>query len=124
TDRLLQSARTGRIALVFPKDDDLFGNVVRGASADRILAGRHLPYLLLDETSGLVGHGGGVGGRFAVRYGLCLAEFLSAPELPGGRLTCQPAGDPCPVGGGLLLPAPSDGPRLLTDPPRRPNGLV
>jgi len=123
TDRLLQSAKTGRIALVFPKDDDLFGNVVRGASADRILAGRNLPYLLLDETSGLVGHGGGVGGRFAVRYGLCLAEFLSAPELPGGRFTCQPAGDPWPVVRELLLPAPADRPAIVTDPAALPNGL-
>ena len=123
TDRLLQSAKTGRIALVFPKDDDLFGNVVRGASADRILAGRNLPYLLLDETSGLVGHGGGVGGRFAVRYGLCLADFLSAPELPGGRFTCQPAGDPWPVVRELLLPAPADRPAIVTDPAALPNGL-
>jgi len=123
TDRLLQSAKTGRIALVFPKDDDLFGNVVRGASADRILARRHLPYLLLDETSGLVGHGGGVGGRFAVRYGLCLADFLSAPELPGGRFTCQPAGDPWPVVRELLLPAPADRPAIVTDPAALPNGL-
>ena len=122
-DRLLQSAKTGRIAVVFPKDDGLFGNVVRGESAGRILTRRNMPYLLLDETSGLTGHGGGVGGRFAVRYGLCLAEFLSAPQLPGGRFTCQPSGDPWPVVRELLVPALADRLAIATDPTKLPDGL-
>jgi pimeloyl-ACP methyl ester carboxylesterase len=122
-DRLLQSTRAGRIAVVFPKDDAVFGNVVRGENANRILARGGLPYLLLDETSGLTGHGGGVGGRFAVRYGLCLAEFLSAPRLPGGRFTCQPSGDPGPVVRELLLPAAADRPAITSDPAKLPDGL-
>ena len=102
TDRILQSAKTRRIALVFPKDDAMFGNVVRGESANQILARRGLPYLLFDETTDLTGHGGGTGGRFALRYGLCLAEFLAAPDVPGGRFTC-PTSDEWTVVRELLL---------------------
>jgi hypothetical protein len=66
--------------------------------------------LLLDETSGLSGHGGGVSGRFALRYGLCLADFLAAPSLPAGRFTCPPVADDWPAVRELLLPAPEQRP--------------
>jgi len=91
TERSLRRIKTERVAVVFPKDDALFGNVIRGESANNILAARRLAYLLLDETSGLTGHAGGIGGRFALMYGLCLSEFLAAPALPAGRFTCPPA---------------------------------
>ena len=68
-------------------------DTVRGESAQAILAKRAIPYLLLDETSGFSGHGAGASGRFALRYGLCLADFLAAPSLPAGRFTCPAAGD-------------------------------
>ena len=123
TEQQLQRAKTERIAVVFPKDDSVFDNLVRGESADRILGRRNLPYLLLDETSGLTGHGGGVGGRFAVRYGLCLAEFLSTPQLPGGRFTCPPSGDPWRVVRDLLLPTLASRPAIATDPAALPGGL-
>lgn len=123
TEQQLQQAKTERVAVVFPKDDSVFGNLVRGEGADRILGRRNLPYLLLDETSGLTGHGGGVGGRFAAQYGLCLAEFLSTPQLPGGRFTCPPPGDPWLVLRDLLLPAPASRPAIATDPAALPAGL-
>lgn len=104
TDRILQRAKVQRFALVFPKDDALFGNLVRGVSADKILARRALPYLLLDEATELRGHGGGTTARFAVRYGLCLAGFLSAPDVPAGRYTCPALGDDWPVARELLVP--------------------
>ncbi len=123
TDRILQRAKPHRFVLVFPKDDAQFGNLVRGESANRILAQRMLPYLLLDETSDLTGHGGGAGGWFAFRYGLCLADFLSAPEPATGRFMCQPSGDPWPLVRELLLPASADRPAIATDPAGLPAGL-
>lgn len=123
TEQQLQEAKTERIVVVFPKDDSVFGNLVRGESADRILSRRKLPYLLLDETSGLTGHGGGAGGRFAVQYGLCLAEFLSTSTLPGGRFACPASGDPWPVVRDLLLPVPEPRPALATDPAALPARL-
>ncbi|HEY3067465.1 MAG TPA: alpha/beta hydrolase [Methylomirabilota bacterium] len=93
TERSLRRLKVERVGVIFPKDDALFGNVTRGESANHILAGRRVPYLLLDETSGLTGHAGGIGGRFALMYGLCLNEFLTAPTLPGTRFTCPPAED-------------------------------
>jgi pimeloyl-ACP methyl ester carboxylesterase len=104
TDRLLQSVRVGRLALVFPKHDALFNYLVRGENAQGILARRKLPHLLVDETSEISGHGGAVTGRFALRYGLCLADFLAAPELPAGRFACPPAPDAWPLVRELLLP--------------------
>jgi pimeloyl-ACP methyl ester carboxylesterase len=115
TDRLLQTAKVGRLALVFPRHDSLFNYLERGENAHKILSRRGLPYLLLDETSGLTGHGGGVTGRFALRYGLCLADFLAAPELRAGRFTCPAASDEWTVVRELLLPT-SPPPRFVTEP--------
>jgi hypothetical protein len=69
----------------------MFGNVERGPSAIKVLQRRDSPWLVFDEASGIRGHGGATGGQFSLRYGACLAEFLSAAEVPGGRFTCQPA---------------------------------
>jgi len=104
TDRILKRVKVGRLMLLFPKDDSLFGNVVRGEGAQAILSRRSLPYLLLDETSGISGHGGGHTGRFALRYGLCLSSFLSEPSPPAGRYSCAAVNDEWLVVRDLLVP--------------------
>ncbi len=115
TDRILQRAKVGRMALVFPKNDAVFNHVVRGEGAQAILSRRPLPYLLVDETSGISGHGGAVTGRFALRYGLCLADFLAAPSLPAGRFTCPPVAEEWPLVRELLLPQPAQRPSVVRD---------
>src|SRR5215470_407325 len=114
-ERILQRAKVGRLALLFPKDDTLFGNLVRGESAQAILSRRTLPYLLLDETSGISGHGGGTTGRFALRYGLCLADFLAASSLPAGRFVCPPVTNEWLVVRELLLPPSVDRSSVLRE---------
>jgi len=123
TDRSLQRVKVQRVAVVFPKDDALFGNLVRGENANRILGARQLPYLLLDETSGLAGHGGGTTGRFALRYGVCLYDFLSAPTVPAGRFLCPAMAQEGHVAEELLLPR-RDPPKLLDDPTVAPPELT
>lgn len=101
TDNRLRLAKTERVAVVFPDNDELFGNPERGKTAGPVLARRGRPYLMLDESAGLRGHGGGAGGNFAFRYGLCLVEFLSRPSVPQGRFEC-PAADGWAVARELL----------------------
>jgi hypothetical protein len=49
---------------------------------------------MVDETAReITGHGGATTGRFAVRYGGYLSDFLGAATLPGGEFACQPGGD-------------------------------
>jgi pimeloyl-ACP methyl ester carboxylesterase len=112
TDRILKRVKVGRLMLLFPKDDGVFGNVVRGESARAILSRRSLPYLLLDETSGISGHGGGHSGRFALRYGLCLSSFLSEPSPPAGRYSCPAVTDEWLVVRDLLVP-PAERPTFM-----------
>ena len=119
-EQILQHARVGRLALVFPKDDALFRNTARGERAQPILARRHFPYLMVDETSEITGHGGGVTGRFALRYGLCLAEFLAAPTLPAGRFSCPAPGDDWQIVRELLMPAGGKAPDFVVDPASLP----
>jgi pimeloyl-ACP methyl ester carboxylesterase len=114
-ERILQRAKVGRLALVFPKDDALFGYQERGQRADTILSRRTIPYLLVDETSDVRGHGGAVTGRFALRYGACLSEFLAAASLPAGRFTCRPAADDWPLVRELLFPTSGQRPSFITD---------
>ena len=70
---------------------------------------------LLDETSGITGHGGGHTGRFALRYGVCLADFLGAPNPPGTRFTCPPVADESLIARELLLPPPSERPTFVRE---------
>lgn len=120
TERDLQSSKAERVAAVYPKDDQLFSNIVRGESAARILRARGLPYFLVDETSDITGHGGGTTARFALQYGLCLAEFLAVPAPPAGRFTCPPT-DEWTALRELLLPQPP--PALILDPAKAPSGV-
>jgi hypothetical protein len=105
TEQSLARVRADRVAVVFPGRDLLFGSPERGAGAARVLAGRRRAWLLLDETSGLTSHGGGVGGKAALLYGRCVADFFTAPALPGERAVCAPRPDDWEVAR-LLLPAP------------------
>ena len=90
TERQLTRLRADRVALVLPADDALFGHPVRGPGAEAALRTRLAPYLLIDESSDVRGHGGGMTGRFALRYGACLADFLGASTLAPGRFGCPP----------------------------------
>ncbi len=92
TDERLRRAKVERLAVIFPGNDELFGNVERGRTAAPILAARGRPYLLLDESAGLKGHGGGTGGNFALRYGRCLEDFLTAEAVTAGRFECAAGG--------------------------------
>jgi pimeloyl-ACP methyl ester carboxylesterase len=123
-EQILQRARVGRLALVFPGSDALFGHIARGGRAQPILARREFPYLMIDEASEITGHGGGVTGRFALRYGLCLAEFLAAPALPAGRFTCETSRDDWGVVRELLMPAGDAEPVLAADPSSLPPALA
>jgi pimeloyl-ACP methyl ester carboxylesterase len=123
-EQIFQRARVGRLALVFPGSDALFGHIARGARAQPILAGRDFPYLMIDEASEITGHGGGVTGRFALRYGLCLAEFLASPELPAGRFTCETSRGDWGVVRELLMPAADKVPNLAVEPSSLPGALA
>jgi len=115
-ERILQRARVGRLALVFPKDDVLFGSIARGERARPILSRRDLPWLMIDErASEITGHGGGVTGRFAVRYGNCLSDFLSAASLARGPFACPPATEDARVVRELLLPPGPTSPTFVTN---------
>lgn len=91
-ERMLQDVKASRVAMVLPQGDALFGNRVRGPAALRMLARRGDPFLLVDESAPAIsGHAGAMGGRFALRYGLCLADFLS--DAPPGRFLCPEGRD-------------------------------
>ena len=115
TDRLLQGSRAERVAAVFPQGDALFDHLARGPGALKVLGRRTGPYLLIDETApGISGHGGGTGGRFALRYGMCLVEFLSTDSPPAGRFPC-PEGREWDSARSILLRALPADMRLLPD---------
>lgn len=90
TERQLSRLRVDRVALVLPREDALFGNTVRGPGAEAVLRARGGGYLVVDESSAVRGHAGGTTGRFALRYGGCLADFLAAPSVAPGRFVCPP----------------------------------
>jgi pimeloyl-ACP methyl ester carboxylesterase len=104
TERLVTEVKARRLSLVFPQGDALFDNRARGPGALRALAGRPAPYLVIDETAtSLSGHGGATGGRFALRYGACLADFLDAADSPPpGRVSC-PGGREATAARDLLM---------------------
>src|SRR4029077_14283383 len=114
----------GRLALVFPGNDAIFGDAARGERAQLILGRREIRYRMVDETSESRGHGGGGPGRFALRYGLCLAEFLAASTLPAGRFTCPTPGDDWSIVRGLLMPTGNKVPNFPRDPSALSGGLA
>lgn len=123
-ERILGRARVGRLALVFPKNDTLFGSIARGARAEPILTRREFPYLMIDETSDVSGHGGGTTGKFALRYGVCLAEFLSTPQPASGRFSCPATTDEWSVVLDMLMPKGDKAPKFLADPSTVPSEIV
>jgi len=88
TERTLGALPVDRLALVFPRNDTLFGSQERGPGAAKVLARRDGSFLLLDETHDIVDHGGGTTGKFAVRYGPCLVRYLTSPEVGKGPARC------------------------------------
>ena len=112
-----------RVAVVFPGRDELFGHPDRGKTAGPILAATGRPYLMLDERAGLSGHGGATGGNFALRYGHCLQEFLSAPVLQAGPFACPSGGGGWTVARELLPGLPSQV-RVLAGPEGLPPDLA
>ena len=67
------------------------------------------------RRAALSGHGGGVTGRFALRYGLCLADFLAADSPPAGRFTCPLVADEWLVVRELLLPPAAQRPSFVRE---------
>jgi len=89
TERTIGRLAVDRLALVFPRGDTLFGSIERGPGAAKVLAGRGGSFLLLDERHDILEHGGGTTGKFAVKYGPCLVQYLTSPEVGTGPVRCQ-----------------------------------
>jgi pimeloyl-ACP methyl ester carboxylesterase len=121
TERSLKRLKIERVAVVFPKDDGLFGYMVRGGRANKILSARARPYLLIDETSEITGHAGGTAGAFTLSYGACLNDFLSAPTLAPRRFVCERVPESSVIRE-VLLPNPR-AVKFLDDPGTAPPGL-
>jgi pimeloyl-ACP methyl ester carboxylesterase len=121
TERLITEVKARRLALVFPQGDALFDNRVRGPGALRALANRPAPYLVIDETATTIsGHDGGTGGRFALRYGPCLADFLDAADSPPpGRIVCSGGREAAAARDLLMNPWPA-----VAHPPRDGDALA
>ncbi|MBI3456051.1 MAG: hypothetical protein HY002_09735 [Candidatus Rokubacteria bacterium] len=118
----LPSLVVERVAVVFPAQDALFDNAIRGPEAEKALTRRGMPFWLVDATGGLTGHGGATGGVFALRYGMCLVEFLTASQIPGGRFECRPPADEWAVARELLPQSPPSWP-LIADAGELPEAL-
>jgi hypothetical protein len=54
---------------------------------------------------------GAVTGRFALRYGLCLAEFLATADLAAGRFACPSMTEECPSSATCSCPRSLSAPR-------------
>ena len=115
-ERLLQTSKAERLAVVFPPGDSLFDNFVRGPGALRALARRTGPFVVIDETATeFRGHGGGTGGRFALRYGACLADLITAEAPAAGRVAC-PEGREWEAARELLLEPRPPGIQVVREP--------
>ncbi len=89
TERTLGRLSVERLVLILPRNDRLFNGVARGPGAVAALAGRAGSSLLLDERYDIVEHGGGTTGKFAVKYGLCLVQYVTSLEAGKGSVHCQ-----------------------------------
>ena len=88
TERTLGRLSVDRLALVFPRNDTLFGSQDRGPGAAKALARRKGSFLLLDEKYDIFDHGGGTTGKFAVMYGLCVVQYLASPDVATHPIRC------------------------------------
>jgi pimeloyl-ACP methyl ester carboxylesterase len=84
TERTIGHLAVDRLSLVFPRHDTMFGGLEQGPGATSVLAGRNGSFLLLDEKYDIVDHGGGTTGKFAIKYGLCLIQYLTSLEVGNG----------------------------------------
>jgi pimeloyl-ACP methyl ester carboxylesterase len=75
----IRRMRPTRAVLVFPKGDQ-FISIERGAEA-RHLLGAAMPYLVIDETASLSGHGAAATAAFRP-YATCIAWFLDPGSEP------------------------------------------
>ena len=89
TNRTIGQLSAERLVLVLPRDDMLFNGVARGPGAAAALTRRAGSFLLLDERYDIVAHAGGATGKFAIKYGLCLVQYLVGPEPGKGSVLCQ-----------------------------------
>jgi hypothetical protein len=79
---LLQTVRHARVALFFFAHD-IFDPGGRGVAADRILAARGLPHLVIDRPDSFRTHWAANTPLFAQRFGECLAAFAVGGESSG-----------------------------------------
>jgi pimeloyl-ACP methyl ester carboxylesterase len=89
TERTLGRLSVERLVLILPRNDQLFNGVARGPGAAAALAGRAGSSLLLDERYDIEEHGGGTTGKFAIKYGLCLVQYVASLEGGKGSGHCQ-----------------------------------
>ena len=84
----LREAKASRIVVLFPKDDEQV-STPRGAMARDILKSRAgLPFLLVDEDSGVRGNAGSESREFGT-YATCMAYFLAPDASPhAGEFRC------------------------------------
>lgn len=77
--RLLRGLGHTRVLLAFFHGDD-YDPGGRGTEARRILAGKAVPYLVIDQPRDLVGHLAANSGLFVRRYADCILEFAAGTD--------------------------------------------
>jgi len=83
----LHGARSTRLVVVFPDADEFIG-IKRGAKARAILAEKHLPFVVIDETAPLKGHHAAYSDAFNPSAA-CIGYFLDpATRVAGGEFRC------------------------------------
>jgi len=81
---ILNTVQSARVMLFFFHGDD-FDPGGRAEPARAILGGRGLDHLVIDQPSGMTGHGAAASGLFVRRFGDCIVRFAD---------TAPAAGDP------------------------------
>jgi dienelactone hydrolase len=83
----LRALRPTRVVLVLPKDDEYI-SIARGPEARRLMSGRAMPFLLVDETVPIKGHGAANTLEFRP-WATCINWFLDLGAAPGpGEFRC------------------------------------
>jgi dienelactone hydrolase len=99
--RLLRAVRHARVALFFFAKD-IFDPGGRGVAAERILAARHLPHLVIDRPPSFSTHWAAGTSFFAQHFGGCLVAFAAGDGIADDSdcrapdTTLQLAGLPAP----------------------------